>query len=256
VYAPLDGYNPGHVYVNDLQDPRSTCVLLGDPAYTGDIFLGGNPGDAEFNGAVRAPLDEVVVPSMLAEEGEGHIMLYTVAEGWRDVLDVLLASHGVKRLVRTVFALDREAFAARHAEWRERVPEGHRVVRADRPLAEQIPGAAELWGSVDHFLERGFGFCVLRADEMLSRCQPVFIGDGRAELGVGTVPDHRRRGLATLAACACIEHCLSVGLEPEWGCFHNEASGALARRLGFVKQADLDVHYVRAERAAAEGEGG
>ena len=256
LFAPLDGYNPGHVFVDDLEHPRSACVVLGYPAYTGDIFLGGDSTDAAFNAAVGDLLADEVIPSMLADQGEGNLMFFSTTEAWQNTLDSVLSAYKVQRLVRTIFSLDRERFQTDHADWRERVPDGYRVLRADRELARQIPGAAELWGSLDSFMARGFGFCVLHGEAMVSRCQPVFIGDGRAELGVGTNADYRRRGLATLAGCACIEHCLDLGLKPEWGCFYNEASGALARRLGFVQQPDLKVHYVRVERpTAADGKG-
>ena len=47
-----------------------------------------------------------------------------------------------------------------------------------------------------------------------------------------------------MAACAFVEQSLDEGYLPEWGCFYNTASGALAGHLGFVANADVDVHYV------------
>ena len=248
VFAPLEGYNPGHVFVDDPDEPRSVCVAMGDTSYTGDVFFGGSAESDTFNADVRAFLTEEVMPSLVANEEEGHMMLVSATEAWRQKLDSLMEAHGVRRIVRTLFRLDVSSFRERHAEWRSRIPNGYRVVRADRDLAAQIPGVAELWGSVDHFIEKGFGFCVVDGERVVSRCQPVFIGDGRAELGVGTDKEYRRRGLATLAGCACVEHCLDVGLAPEWGCFYNEASGGVARKLGFVQQPDLEVNYVRVTR--------
>ena len=57
------------------------------------------------------------------------------------------------------------------------------------------------------------------------------------------------QGFATLASCACIEHCLEMGLRPEWGCYYNPASGALARSLGFSERPGTEVNYVRIEAA-------
>ena len=248
VLAPVEGYNPGHVFVDDPDQPGSACIAMGGTTYTGDVFFGGIAENDTFDADVRALLTEEVMPSIVADGGEGHMMLVSATEPWREKLDSLMEAYGGRRIVRTLFRLDVGSFREHHADWRSRIPEGYRVLRADRDLAAQIPGIAELWGSVEHFIEKGFGFCVLDGETMVSRCQPVFIGDGRAEFGVGTDKEYRRRGLATLAGCACIEHCLHLGLAPEWGCFYNEASGALARKLGFVQQPDLEVNYVRVTR--------
>jgi len=248
IFAPLEGYNPGHVFVDDPDRPRSACIAMGDAGYTGDVFFGGTAENDTFTASVRMFLTEAVMPSLVADAEEGHMMLFSTTETWREKLDALMKVHAVRRIVRTLFRLDVDSFREHHGEWRSRIPEGYSVVRADRDLAAQLPGIAELWGSVDHFIEKGFGFCVLDGGKMVSRCQPVFIGDGRAELGVGTDKEYRMRGLATLAGCACVEHCLHLGLDPEWGCFYNEASGALARRLGFVQQPDLEVNYVHVTR--------
>lgn len=248
IFAPLEGYNPGHVFVDDPGRPRSACIAMGDTRYTGDVFFGGTAENDAFNTSVRAFLTEEVMPSLVADAEEGHMMLFSATETWREKFGVLMEIHGVRRIVRTLFRLDVDSFREHHGKWRSRIPEGYSVVRADRDLAAQLPGIPELWGSVDHFLEKGFGFCVLDGGKMVSRCHPVFIGDGRAELGVGTDREYRRRGLATLAGCACVKHCRHLGLDPEWGCFYNEASGALARRLGFVQQPDLEVNYVHVTR--------
>ena len=34
------------------ENPRSACVVLGRPAYTGDIFLGGDSANAAFNASL------------------------------------------------------------------------------------------------------------------------------------------------------------------------------------------------------------
>ena len=55
----------------------------------------------------------------------------------------------------------------------------------------------------------------------------------------------RQHGFATLAACACIEHCLQEGLRAEWDCFELAPSMNLARTLGFVEKRQVELHFVR-----------
>ena len=74
VFAPLEGNNPGHVFVDDPDEPRSACVAMGDTSYTGDVFFGGFAGNDTLNADVRALLTEEVMPSLVANGDEGHMM--------------------------------------------------------------------------------------------------------------------------------------------------------------------------------------
>ena len=93
-------------------------------------------------------------------------------------------------------------------------------------------------------MARGFGFAVLRDGEVISRCHTVLVGRGHAEISIETEAPHRRRGFATLAAEAFLEHCGEVGLTPAWSCWdYNTASQQLAEKLGFV-HTRTDLAYV------------
>ena len=110
---------------------------------------------------------------------------------------------------------------------------------------------AAIWGSVENFLEHGFGFCMLdesQSDEHLAfaaSVQTVFVGDCHAETGVETREGYRRKGLATAVCCAYIDLCLQSGIYPEWGCeANNEASERLAYKLGFTNKHETPFLYV------------
>jgi len=242
LFSVIEARTPGRVLVDHSERPATACVAVG--SVPSDLFLGGDEGDPLFNRALQDLLVTEVMPRLRDGTDVAHLMLYSVSEGWRTVLDDLLKEYGIRRLTRTQFTFRPERFA-RLRGWRERIPEGFHVQRADRRVAERIAGIAELWGSIDNFLREGFFFCVVGGDEVISRSGTVFVGDGRAEIGAETAEPCRRKGFATLAACACIEHCLEIGLRPDWGCFYNPASGGLAEKLGFVEKPGVEVNYVR-----------
>jgi RimJ/RimL family protein N-acetyltransferase len=242
LFSTIEGRSPGRVFVDRAEKPATACVAV--CSAPSDLYLGGDQSDFRFNRALQDLLVTEIMPPLGSGTRVAHLMLYSASEGWRTVLDHLLEEHGGRRITRTQFTFHRERFASLW-RWRERIPRGFHVRVADRELAEQIPGIVEFWGSIDSFLSEGFFFCVMKDDEMISRSGTVFVGDGRAEIGVETVRPFRRQGFATLAACACIERCLEAGLLPQWGCFYNPASGALAEKLGFVEKAGVEVNYVR-----------
>jgi GNAT superfamily N-acetyltransferase len=231
VFTVLEGRQVGRVYA-DRREAPTVALMRSDACYVG--------GDLS-----RAFLDELLayLHAEVIPHTE-HLLLYSFSDAWRDALDALLAAYEVRRVVRTVHRFDPDAFRAQHADWRTRVPEGCTVARLDASTAAQVGGIPELWGSTDHFLAEGFGFCVTRNAAKVSSAQTVFVGDGYAETGVGTEEPYRRQGHAVLAASAYLEHCLEAGITPEWGCYCNTASGNLARKMGFVEPREVEVTYV------------
>jgi RimJ/RimL family protein N-acetyltransferase len=236
VFTVLEGRQAGRVWVDRREAPAS--VLLRSDA----CYLGGELSEP-FLDELLAYLQAEVIPHT------EHILVFSFADAWRDALDALLAPYEPRRMVRTVYRSDPDAFRDRHAGWQARVPEGYTVARLDASTAAQVGGIPELWGSIDHFLAEGFGFCVTpeggaREGANVSSAQTVFVGDRHAETGIGTEEGYRRQGLATLAASAYLEHCLEAGITPEWGCMYNPVSGSLAGKMGFVKPREIEVTYV------------
>jgi GNAT superfamily N-acetyltransferase len=231
IWTGFEGRQAGRVCADDPVRPRAAAV------WSQDCYLGGEPADGPFLWETA----DLVRQTALRRP---YMFVFAADARWLDVMEPLLAPDGVRRIVRTVFRFDADMWKQRHRDWRSRVPEGYAVARLDALLAD-YPTVHNLWGTVPHFLAHGFGYAVVQGDERVSRAQTVFLGDRRAEIGIDTLPAHRRRGLARLAACACIEHALRQGLTPEWGAYNNPASEGLARDLGFVRQPDWPALFLQ-----------
>lgn len=80
----------------------------------------------------------------------------------------------------------------------------------------------------------GWGHRVYRGEQEVSRCLPDVILDDRAEIGVWTHADHRRRGLASHALSATLLAAGAAGISRMgWHCHaSNAGSIALARSVG------------------------
>lgn len=240
VFSTIEELAPGRVWVDHPTHPSAALVL----GSGGDLFLSGASDNAAYNQAIRGLILSDLIPLI----GE-HVLAYSFSPEWKTTLDELFREQGVMRVGRCVFALDQARFQQQQAGWRARIPTGFRLQQVDRQLAGQISGIEQLWGSVDNFLSNGFAYAITQGGRVISRACTVFRGDNWVEIGIETDEAHRRRGLATLAACAFIEHCLKAGLQFEWGCWDvNAPSRQLAAKLGFVKQADVQVHYFHCPR--------
>jgi RimJ/RimL family protein N-acetyltransferase len=96
-----------------------------------------------------------------------------------------------------------------------------------------VPGG--FWPDAASFLAHGGGAVVERDGEVGAIAFTSYRWDDRVEIGIETLPAHRRQGLASRAAAALIERVLAAGLTPVWSCREdNTGSVRLAERLGFV----------------------
>jgi len=66
VFAPLEGYNPGHVLVDDPDQPRSACIAMGDASYTKERALGVN---RDHFGAVKVQASRATPKRWLLRRG-------------------------------------------------------------------------------------------------------------------------------------------------------------------------------------------
>jgi GNAT superfamily N-acetyltransferase len=113
------------------------------------------------------------------------------------------------------------------------------VLRMDATLigeaATKIDGDLLQSGSFadpEAFERDGIGFCVLASGEPVAAATSAFVSADAIEVQVNTHPQHRGRGLATLASAALLAWCMEHGVEPNWDT-GNPVSARLALRLGY-----------------------
>lgn len=238
VSSVFEGNHIGHIFVDDPDQPSVGMLNL----VCEFTFINGDTTNAIFNADLRALLQSRL-------QAGKYMLLFPFSAAWRAILPGMVQDYKVLNIARNVYSIDQERFAP-HADWRTRVPPGYTVRRYDRALVESANGVIDFWGSAEQFLSHGLGYAVLRGDEVISRCHTVLAGDRRMEISIETVEPYRRQGFAQLAACAFIEHCLREGLHPDWSCWmSNEASGKLAQKLGFHREADVQVVFAMPELA-------
>ncbi len=227
VYTIIEERQAGGIFVDDPEHPQTVLVcpnsgfwfLFGDPA---------NDGFREF------------LPELLAEHRVDKCAVFATSAAWRQVLDPLLGPS----IARTGFEF-RPDPAPRDASGRERLPESCSL----EPMTEQVvrhwspgvdPWVLQIWGGARGFAERSFGCCVTFEGQVVSIAAAAAIGGGEVEIEVGTAPEFRRQGLATVCCRALLEECAARHLRPGWSCAAgNGPSAALGRKLGFVEQEEI-----------------
>jgi RimJ/RimL family protein N-acetyltransferase len=219
VHGVLDRRMPGRVLADDPDAPQTALVL----GASGFLFVLGRPDGAAVDRAI---------PGILEHEARIEAAaLWATSREWEGVLDRVFE----KRTTRKEFQRD----PRRTPVVPRPLPAGHRLVPLNEAIAARLGASVDdwllrAWGGAAEFVRHGFGVAVLHGDEVASFCAACAIGEGEAEVEVGTAPRQRRRGLATHAALAFFDDCRRRGLRPAWTCgASNLASDRLARRLGF-----------------------
>ena len=161
--------------------------------------------------------------------------------GWEE----LAARRHTGRLVtmpRYAFTSER-LDVGRLRELASQIPGDYRLERIDVNLARRLArersefAADHLlsFASPQEFVERGFGFCLLAGDQIVSAATTFVVCRRGIEIQISTREKYQRKGLATVVAAHLLLHSLGLGLDPNWDAA-NQASVCLAQKLGYTPQ--------------------
>lgn len=232
IEAVLAGAAQGQVFAAAGPHPHWAAVWVRHR-----VYLGGNP-DGATRDALRDLLADTLAPAARAR-GDYAFGLYYAPE-WHDHLGELLPDLPYKALARQYYVTDQPGLLTPLGD---RPPAGLRLAAVDASLMAQAELAnyarlaEELCSerpSVEDFLARSFGVCLLDDDLLTGWCLSEYNCGDRCEVGIEVVEEYQRRGLGTLLAQALCAQAARRGItHVGWHCLaDNAASGATARRAG------------------------
>lgn len=229
VPATLAGNNPGALFADQVEQPTSAYI------YTVEgTFLAGDPHNAGFNAGLRQLLAE----RLFIYPGARWWVGIAAAE-WEPVLSEIAGGRRMQPVARRHYVCRQVQF-----NWRAHLEPRFHLRRIDADLLaepglsipEHIPQWIEgNWGSREAFFQHGLGFCLTAASQVVSWCVADCYLGSEIEIGIQTVPDYRRRGLAACVTAATVEHAFTVGFNRVgWHCNEdNTGSYKTAERVGF-----------------------
>ncbi|HEV7322499.1 MAG TPA: GNAT family N-acetyltransferase [Ensifer sp.] len=239
VSAVLDGTIAGDVWIDHFEEPRVALLSNGDAYY-----LAGSPDQAAGSFAALNNL----IPQWA---------YLFVEDRWADRLRDVWSNPFALPHPRVRLGLRRPHLIGAS----DALPDGFRLAPIDHALLALNPGNLDTltdlmdgWSSPELFLEKAVGFCVLHEGCIVSHCATDSVSGQRCELGVGTEPAYRRRGLARIAAAATVAECVRRGVSKiEWHTHaSNKGSIAIARACGLT---ELDRHIAYSGNLPAENVG-
>lgn len=225
INAVIEGNATGRIFVDTPVDPESAYVLT----KAGFSYLVGSPKNFDFNLALKDLLNDQIF-AKIKKTGDPTLIFYPLVDGWEAPLKEILSGHEVYDIFRKQFAFHPEKFPGLD----QQVPAGFGLQPIDKNLLDKFGASMFPWESPQAFLEHGFGFWLLKDEQIACECSSVFVGGAAVEIHIRTDDNFHRQGLGTIAASAFIAECLKRGLHPNWECWwDNEPSVTLAQKLGF-----------------------
>ena len=228
LFSVFDGKSPGRVFVDCAERPVSCAVL------TNQIWAVCN------DGASQEFLNHFV------EETRRHSDITLV---WPEQ-----SRHGLIIPPQPTRHVERLEFLSRIpcAGVSREIPRGCTIKKIDAALLSRCRGRSYViigYGDERAFLTNGFGFCLLKANEIISEAYALSIGAGKAEVGVVTAERYRRRGYGHAACTRLIRACEEKGLGAYYSCNReNIASVRLARALGFRGEKPYQIIFYTCSR--------
>lgn len=221
----------GKAYVDNIENPTAAEIIVGV-----FVFFAGDP-NAEAAGELlnNFPEDCFVVGS---------------TDGWKNRIEKIHKGHADK-FQRYAFKKDPKYLNYKYIKGLfSTLPEGYELKKVDKTIAydksfhEVSEDFTAQFDSIDDYLNRGVGFCILHKGKVVCGASSYSIYNNGIEIEIDTHPKYRRKGLATVAAAALILDCIDRGIYPSWDAA-NLTSVHLAEKLGYVMDEPYDTYHIK-----------
>ncbi|NCF69689.1 MAG: GNAT family N-acetyltransferase [Chloroflexi bacterium] len=241
INATLSGLSPGPVFVDNTADPHLVLAQANSR-----LFLGGY-GDEAFVPDLRQFFLDRFYPQAAESDLQGYTLHYL--PGWEAYIDKILDGKHPMCSIRHHYSLDANSWTLA-----SQPPAGYELHPVDATLLARsdlehmdvvIEEMQSERPSVEEFLAKSFGFCAIKDGAIVAWCMSEYNCGGRCEIGIWTLEEHRRRGLAVATASAVVDRAITEGITTVgWHCWASNApSIATALKLGFTLVTRYPVYF-------------
>lgn len=204
----------GEVYVTDPDSPVSAVAYVGC-----------------FSFYAGVPDKELVMA-----KPKGFVIMVPQNREWEACIEACFPM--AKKVTRYAIKKDTRFDLSLLRSMVQTLPEGYELKEIDKDVYDLCltdPVTRDFVSSFDSkekYLELGRGMVVTRSGRIVAGASSYTRYTEGIEIEVDTVPEERRKGLATVACAALILRCLDEGLYPSWDA-QNMNSVHLAEKLGY-----------------------
>lgn len=238
---------------SDRFNLRKLCACRKDD-YTLLWFLEGNPFCAAWVDDVTNPEEAIIIAAdfcylvgevkhfdeikKILEENARYKVIIPCGPGWVVYLKEYF-SEKVRCYKRYAIKKEPEIFDKKNLEnLIMRLDSEYKIIQIDEVIYNtvlNIDWAADgccFFKTYEDFKKKGLGYVVFKDEQLVCIASSYTAYKNTIGVTIGTLEEHRRKGLAAACAASLILECLERGIYPEWEAA-NMDSVALAEKLGY-----------------------
>ncbi len=236
IKAVISGYNPGWVFVDSLEAPKTAMVW--SKGIAGFYFVG-QEDNTSFNSSINGFIDSKVSPR-LKQEGLNSFEFSGTSSEWDRALDQIFMNRNTRKSKQFVYKSANDTPLNIY----EKLERDYCIKKVDRSLLEDETydvsflrdAILEWWMSYEDYLKHGIGYGIFHKKVAICSCVTSFMNDEEMESHIVSKPEYRKKGLATAAVSAFLKEAKSKNYSIHWDCMErNLGSRALAEKHGLKK---------------------
>ncbi|GGE57081.1 GNAT family N-acetyltransferase [Priestia taiwanensis] len=234
LYGVMNGRNRGSIYVDNETHPTTALV---DETGIISLFIG-DAKNQKFLQTLPHFIENELKQATYEECGGTYFLAVVNDCAWEEALEQAISYREYETDFEQYYRFNEGIFNSVKESYKPLL-NGYYVQKVDGILIEQQEDVAEMieecWYTVEDFLTYGLGYCIMKADRVISICISCCVHENIHEISVATYDlAEMNKGLATLVCAAYLEQCIVQGVIPRWSTLAtNGESIHLAEKLGF-----------------------
>ena len=250
--AVVENINPGRIFVDDINNPTSGLIWLGNN--DGFIFFGSEQNES-FNDELNQFINNVIMPEAKKVqlkwfEGLGN------HEKWNNIIERVFEHRKLKSWNQKVYILHKDEYKGNYEPV---IEPGYKVIKICHTLFDSKSNSisnigflkskiVEFWSSLESFFNNGMGYCIVYKNEIVSVCFSGFVVGNVHCIDIETLESHQGKKLAQRVAHSFVKECLENNMVPYWDCMEmNKPSVAVAENIGFRNEFNYVGYYFSLE---------
>lgn len=237
VKAVIEGSNPGRIFVDDIDSPKTGLIWLGNN--DGFFFIGDEENEV-FNNRINDFIDKVIIPEA-KKLGVNNFISIGNHSGWEKTIERIFKHRGMQKTNQNVYKLEESHYMDTNEP---ELNQNYEVLKITNELLENKNNSlenigflrskiSEFWSSHEKFFQKGVGTCIVYQNKIVSLCFSGFVADNVHGIDIETIEDHQGNKLGQKAAHCVVKDCVSKGMIPYWDCEEtNTPSNKIAKNIG------------------------
>ncbi len=217
VKAVIEGNNPGRIFVDHIDSPKTGLIWLGN---NDGFFFIGDEGNERFNNNINDFIEKVIFPEA-NKLGLKNFIAIGNHSRWDKTIERIFEHRHIQLSHQNVYKL--------RGHYKDdielSIKQGYDVFKIDEELYENKNNFIEnigflnskilgFWSSPEKFFQKGIGYCIVYQNKIVSLCFSGFVAENAHGIDIETIEEHKGIKLGQNAARSVVKDCVSKGMIP------------------------------------------